>query len=85
MSDSLIAAMRRNGAALADSAGQEDARAGLCYGTVVSVSGVKLNVSLKGAELLLPMTTACASAKAGDRCIVGTVGPQAIVLGIIAR
>lgn len=85
MGDSLIAAMRRSGAALADSAGQQDARPNLCYGTVVSMSGSKLKVSVKGASLLLPMTTACATAKAGDRCIVETVGPQAIVTGILAR
>lgn len=85
MSDSLIAAMRRSGAALADAADRQDARSGLCYGTVVSSAGSKLKVSVKGASLLLPMTTACSSAKAGDRCIVETVGPQAIVTGILAR
>ena len=47
------------------------------FGTVKSVSGA----TLAG----LPMTTACSAAKAGDRCIVETIGPQAIVTGLIAK
>ena len=47
------------------------------FGTVKSVSGATLAV--------LPMTTACSAAKAGDRCIVETIGPQAIVTGLIAK
>ena len=47
------------------------------FGTVKSVSGT----TLAG----LPMTTACSAAKAGDRCIVETIGPQAIVTGLIAK
>lgn len=85
MSDSLVAAMRRSGAALAETSRQRSAAGGPCYGTVVSASVGKLTVNVKGADLKLPMTTACASAKAGDRCIVETIGPQAIVTGILAR
>lgn len=55
-------------------------------GTVRSVSGVTATVAISGATLPgLPMTTACAAAKAGDRCIVETIGPQAIVTGLIAK
>ena len=56
------------------------------FGTVQSVSGAKLNVSVGGASLSgLSMTTACSGAKAGDRCIVQAVGPVAVVTGIIAK
>ena len=85
MSDSLIAAMRRSGAALAETSNRQAAAGGPCYGTVAGLSGSKLKVSVKGASLLLPMTTSCSSAKAGDRCIVETIGPQAIVTGILAK
>ena len=55
-------------------------------GTVRSVSGVTATVAISGATLSgLPMTTACSAAKAGDRCIVETIGPQAIVTGLIAK
>ena len=56
------------------------------FGTVKAVSGPTLTVSMSGATLTgLPMTTACYAAKAGDRCIVETIGPQAIVTGLIAK
>lgn len=56
------------------------------FATVKAVSGAKVTVSMSGATLSgLPMTTDCSSAKAGDRCIVETIGPQAIVTGIIAK
>lgn len=65
---------------------REGAGHSMGLGTVAAVSGSKASVSISGATLdSLPMTTACASAKAGDRCIVETIGPQAIVTGIIAR
>ena len=64
MSDSLISAMRRCGASLAEtSARQAEAAGGPFYGTVAGKSGAKLKVNAKGASLLLPMTTACASAE----------------------
>ena len=47
------------------------------FGTVIAISGTTLSG--------LPMTTACSAAKAGDRCIVETIGPQAIVTGLIAK
>ncbi|WP_322153006.1 hypothetical protein [Paratractidigestivibacter sp.] len=50
------------------------------------MSGATLTVAISGATLAgLPMTTACSAAKAGDRCIVETIGPQAIVTGLIAK
>jgi hypothetical protein len=56
------------------------------FGTVAAVSGTRLDVSVGGATLkALPMTTSCAGAKAGDRCIVNAVGPIAVVTGIIAK
>lgn len=56
------------------------------FGTVKAVSGSSLAVSMSGATLTgLPMTTACSTAKVGDRCIVETIGPQAIVTGLIAK
>jgi len=56
------------------------------FGTVKAVSGSTLAVSMSGATLTgLPMTTACSTAKVGDRCIVETIGPQAIVTGLIAK
>lgn len=56
------------------------------FATVKSISGAKVTVSMSGTTLSgLPMTTGCSSAKAGDRCIVETIGPQAIVTGIIAK
>lgn len=56
------------------------------FGTVKAVSGPTLTVSMSGTTLTgLPMTTACSAAKAGDRCIVETIGPQAIVTGLIAK
>lgn len=56
------------------------------FGTVKSVSGATLAVAISGTTLSgLPMTTACSAAKAGDRCIVETIGPQAIVTGLIAK
>ena len=56
------------------------------FGTVKSVSGATLAVAISGTSLSgLPMTTACSAAKAGDRCIVETIGPQAIVTGLIAK
>lgn len=56
------------------------------FGTVKAVSGSTLAVSMSGATLTgLPMTTACSTAKVGDRCIVETIGPQAIVMGLIAK
>ena len=86
MSDSLISAMRRCGAFLAESSSrQTEAAGGPFYGTVAGKSGAKLKVNAKGASLLLPMTTACTSAKDGDRCIIEMIGPQAIVTGILAK
>lgn len=56
------------------------------FGTVSSVSGARLSVTVGGATLAgLPMTTSCSGAKAGDRCIVQAVGPVAVVTGIIAK
>ena len=55
------------------------------FGTVKSVSGATLAVALSGTLSGLPMTTACSAAKSGDRCIVETIGPQAIVTGLIAK
>lgn len=56
------------------------------FGTVAAVSGARLDVSVGGSTLRgVPMTTSCAGAKAGDRCIVNAVGPIAVVTGIIAR
>lgn len=56
------------------------------FGTVSAASGSRLDVTVGGATLkALPMTTSCAGAKAGDRCIVDAVGPIAVVTGIIAK
>lgn len=56
------------------------------FGTVVAATGTRLDVSVGGATLKgLSMTTSCAGAKAGDRCIVHAVGPIAVVTGIIAK
>ena len=56
------------------------------FGTVAAVSGTRLDVSVGGSTLRgMPMTTACAGARVGDRCIVQAVGPVAVVTGIIAR
>lgn len=85
MSDSLLAAMRRSGAALAEMGGAEPPAPPLRWGAVQAVAGTRLTVAVAGASLSLPMTGACSGAKAGDRCVVASVGAQAVVLGIIAR
>ncbi|WP_419041031.1 hypothetical protein [Parolsenella catena] len=85
MSDELISAMRRYGAAMADATANDPPGRQACYGTVESVSGASMTVSVKGAALKLPYTTACSGARAGDRCIVQSIGPTAVVTGIIDR
>ena len=85
MSDELISAMRRYGAAIADAAANNTPGQQACYGTVKSVSGASMAVSVKGASLKLPYTTACSGAKTGDRCIIQAIGPHAIVIGVLAK
>lgn len=85
MSDELISAMRRYGAAMVDATANNPPGQQACYGTVKSVSGASMAVSVKGASLQLPYTTACSGAKAGDRCIVQSIGPHAIVIGVLAK
>lgn len=84
MSDELMSAMRRYGAAMADATANDPPGQQACYGTVNSVSGATMAVSVKGASLKLPYTTSCSGAKAGDRCIIQAIGPHAIVIGVLA-
>lgn len=85
MSDELMSAMRRYGAAMADAIANDPPGQQACYGTVNSVSGATMAVSVKGASLKLPYTTSCSGAKAGDRCIIQAIGPHAIVIGVLAK
>ena len=48
MSDELISAMRRYGAAMADATANDPPGRQACYGTVESVSGASMTVSVKG-------------------------------------
>ena len=50
MSDELMSAMRRYGAAMADATANDPPGQQACYGTVNSVSGATMAVSVKGAE-----------------------------------
>ena len=54
MSDELMSAMRRYGAAMADATANDPPGQQACYGTVNSVSGATMAVSVKGASLKLP-------------------------------
>ena len=85
MSDELMSAMRRYGAAMADATANDPPGQQARYGTVEAVSGASMAVSVKGASLKLPYTTACSGAKAGDRCIVQSIGPHAVVVGVLAK
>lgn len=53
MSDELMSAMRRYGAAMADATANDPPGQQACYGTVNSVSGATMAVSVKGASLKL--------------------------------
>ncbi len=84
MRDELVDVARRAGRELAGRDRDGTAQRGPCWGTVTSVGASRLGVTVRGAALSLPMTTACSQAKAGDRCVVETIGTSAVVTGIIA-
>lgn len=56
------------------------------YATVVANNGATLDVSVSGGVVPgVAMLTSCASAKAGDRCLLLVDGPLVTAIGILAK
>lgn len=54
------------------------------FGTVASASGGALSVSVRGSTATgVRRTTACSSAKAGDRVVLVRTGAQIVAIGIL--
>lgn len=85
MSDELMSAMRRYGAAMADATANDPPGQQACYGTVNSVSGATMAVSVKGASLKLPYTTSCSGSPRRRPMHHSATGPDAIVTGVLAK
>lgn len=86
MANELAIAMRDAGTELAETFANRDS-SGLRtrYGTVMANNGATLDVELAGGSVSgVPMTTACAGAKAGDRVLLTVDGPLVTATGILA-
>lgn len=55
------------------------------FGTVRGFTGSSMRVEMRGAVISVPMTTACAGAEPGDRCIIEAIGATAVAVGVIAK
>lgn len=85
--DALTSSMQAAGDAIASAvaAGRPEAGSRTRYGTVAANNGSTLDVDMSGGTLAaLPMTTACAAARAGDRVMLDVAGPLMTAVGVIA-
>ena len=56
------------------------------YATVVANNGATLDVSVSGGVVPgVAMLTSCASAQAGDRCLLLVDGPLVTAIGLLAK
>ena len=86
MANELAIAMRDAGTELAETFANRDSSGSRTrYGTVTASDGATLDVELAGGVVSgVPMTTACAGAKAGDRVLLTVDGPLVTATGILA-
>ncbi|WP_417571011.1 hypothetical protein, partial [Parolsenella catena] len=86
MANELAIAMRDAGTELAETFANRDSSGSRTrYGTVTANNGATLDVELAGGSVSgVPMTTACAGARAGDRVLLTVDGPLITATGILA-